>query len=504
MSRFQFLTLLALAACTSTKDVDDTDVDDTLVDTLDDTDGGDTDIGDTDVGDTDIGMSTTYAFSGRNGTSSVSYSGQVLRQVLIADLVAYLDWLGDELASPSDPSNPYAPVDGEVESAILQLLEIDSATYGGEAIRMTAGLPLLQSVYDDVSEDKKLIGSGGKIAGRDVPGQHKDWSTAFEGWGAAGSTTPEDLVLTWVGIIDDAAVAEANGTPALGPDGQPVPAVYVTADGLDLKQLLEKFLRGSVAFSQGADDYLDDDTEGKGLLADHTELVVDKDYTALEHAWDEGFGYFGASQDYGDYTLNQIADDRALDSNGDGSIDLGSEYVFGYAVNTAKRDRGANVATDFTGEAWRAFLHGRELLDRETGALDATAMAELTAYRDQALDAWEKAIASTAVHYVNDVLADMKSIGGDDYAFGDHAKHWAELKGFALSLQFNPHSPMTDAQFTELHTLLGDAPVLSSASDGDRAAYKMRLHDARTLLGTAYGFAPENLGVDGDDGENGW
>ena len=38
--------------------------------------------------------------------------------------------------------------------------------------------------------------------------------------------------------------------------------VHITAEGLDLQQLTQKFLLGAVNFSQGTDDYLDDDIDG--------------------------------------------------------------------------------------------------------------------------------------------------------------------------------------------------------------------------------------------------
>jgi len=96
----------------------------------------------------------------------------------------------------------------------------------------------------------------------------------------------------------------------------------------------------------------------------------------------------------------------------------------------------------------------------------------------------------------------MERFGTPDYKFLDHAKHWSELKGFALALQFNPRSPVTDAQFDTLHTLLGDAPVLPGAESAVITLYKTSLRNARALLATAYGFDAANVG--NDDGENGW
>ena len=44
-------------------------------------------------------------------------------------------------------------------------------------------------------------------------------------------------------------------------------------------------------------------------------------------------------------------------------------------------------------------------------------------------------------------IADLNNIGTDDFSYSDLAKHWSEMKGFALGLQFNRLSPVTDEQF---------------------------------------------------------
>ena len=119
-----------------------------------------------------------------------------------------------------------------------------------------------------------------------------------------------------------------------------------------------------------------------------------------------------------------------------------------------------------------------------------------------AVGAWEKAISATCIHYINDVLQDMATFGSSGYSFSSHAKHWGELKGFALGLQFNPISPLSDADFEAVHTLLGDAPVLPTDSVEQIEEYETALKEARALLGAAYGFDAANLGDSG--GEGGW
>lgn len=279
--------------------------------------------------------------------------------------------------------------------------------------------------------------------------------------------------------------------------------MFLTAHGQDLQQLLQKFLTGAVAFSQGSDDYLDDDLEGHGTRSSHGALEDGKPYTALEHAWDEGFGYFGASRDYCG------GDDAVVSSPGyadtwspDGAIDLLTEVCWGHSTNAAKRDFGAVVPTDFTAQAWEGFHGGRALLASIDGDLSADQLAQLHAYRDQAVSAWEAAIAASVVHYLNAVLQDMAAFGTDTYDFTAHAKHWSEMKGFALSFQFNPRSPLSDEDFVALHDALGTAPVLPTADAGAIDAYRDGLLGARAQIGAAWGFDAANLGA--DDGTGGW
>lgn len=476
MRRVHLFGLLALAlGCTGDTPVEDT--------------------GDETVPPPDREVPTVYDFDSRFGSgSSVAYDGQVFRHLLIHDMSKHLGALTKRI------DNGFFPEPGEVAAELEFYFAFDGATSGSlEHLASTDPAPV-QTTYDDVSSGKDLVG---KIAGNDAKGQHVDWSEAFVGWGEPGAWSPETLVREWFARIDAAAVARSNGAIPTGPDGKPVPAVFLDAEGRDYQQLLQKFLLGAVAFSQGADDYLDDDIEGHGLLSPHATAADGKPYSALEHAWDEGFGYFGAARDYGTWDDATIASPSYADTyEPDGAIDLLAEYSWGHSQNAAKRDRGSVVPTDFTRDAWEGFVLGRKLLADTTGELGDTELAKLRAYRDQAVLAWERAIAATVVHYVNDVVRDMAAIGTDDYSFADHAKHWSEMKGFALSFQFNPRSPVSDADFAELHELLGTRPALATDGDAALSQYKTDLLAARELIGAAFGFDAANLGD--ENGENGW
>jgi len=443
----------------------------------------------------DIDTPDTYEFKSRfDDASSVSYSGQVFRQLLLDDMSTQITGMTARIADGS-----WVPLTGDAREEVVFYLDFDSATSGGLPLLMTSEPATTQSTYDDIASGKNLLG---KLAGNDETGQHKDWSTEFQGWGSKGATTPEGLLHIWLEQLDTQAVQFANGEAPIGPTGTPVPAVHITPEGQDLNQLIQKFSRMAIAYSQAVDDYLDDDIEGKGLLQTHSTVVDGKNYSALEHSWDEGFGYFGASTAYGTWSDADIKTGYN-DTNEDGLIDLKTEVCWGHSINAAKRDLGSAegyAPTDFTSEAWSGFASGRQLLSDTEDELTADQLTELKAYRDQAVMAWEKAVASTVVHYINDVLQDMGHIGSAEYNFANHAKHWSEMKGFALGLQFNRNSPLSDTDFGTLHALFGKAPILQGSSE--LSSYQQSLLDARDLLGASYGFDSANMGD--PNGENGW
>ncbi|NTS76999.1 DUF4856 domain-containing protein [Catenovulum sp. SM1970] len=446
-----------------------------------------------------------YEFESKfnSGVSSVSYTGQIARHAYIKDLFNFIGNINDGEYTTKD----------EVLAALNVYFLNESDVAADLPITFTTTPATEQATVGEISSGKTLVG---KVAGNDASGQHKDWNndvTAFVGWGEAGEFTPTTLVDHYFDLIAEQVIAGGTTTD---PDGNTFSSNFVNADGLDSKQLVQKYLLGAVVFSQAADDYLDrrfeDDNKGatKGLNAANDQDGT-KAYTKLEHQIDEGFGYFGAAVNYASYTDEEIAGKGGRDgwSKGyndidtDGDIDLTSEYNWGNSTNAAKRDLGATVETDLTGDAFTAFVKlramansmadnaGTELTDEQKTAMEVQAQA--------ALLAWEKSISATVVHYINDSINDYDTIienGGyvvnqsADGSLSILAKHWAEMKGFALGLQFNPSSPLTDEQFAEVHALFRDKPELNSENF---EAYKADLIAARTILQEAYDFAQENV-----------
>lgn len=442
-----------------------------------------------------------YEFESRfvPGTSSVNHGGQTARHVLIEDLGSYIESLTEQI-----DSGTFAPsAEGEVTENLEYFFSAPAADRSEDRFRLTTDPLPLQSTYGELSGSAILVE---KVAGNDTATDHRDWSTEFEGWSDAsiaahggGIDSPTSLLRAFFETVEANALDRANGVSRTSPAGEELP-VHVTASGLDLGELVPKLLLGALAFSQATDDYLDDDVEGKGLLADN--VADEGGYTELEHAWDEGFGYFGASAGFSGDPEAYV---RADDADADGRIDLFTEYSFAPANYVIARDRDSaeGARTTYAADVWLALRTGRAIITQAEGPLDASDLAALREQRDIVVAGFEAGLAATLVHYLNEVLALTAGTGALDHeTFLELAHVWSEMKGFALAFQFNPRSALSREDFVELNTLLRDAPVLGELGSAEVEEYRADLREARALLGSAFSFDAANLGD--DDGMNGW
>ena len=398
-------------------------------------------------GDTAIDIPSAYVYDSRfvEGKSSVSYSGQTVRNLLLQDLKVFIDSLGKDGAQAA------------TEQDMLNLHDYDDGL-NLKSLSTAGALPVLESRYSSISTGKNLAG---KISGDVVIGYDR---------------TADELVREWFQIIaDNSQNPEKLGTPA----------VYTDDNGVDLTQMINKVLIGAVPYYQATGVYLD-----SLLDRDNSEARDGTNpYTAMEHAWDEAFGYFGAARDYARYTDEQLAgkvEGFTFDSNGDGSIDFKSEYNFGLSRNAGKRDKGGS-GVNFTQEIFDAFLKGRTLITNQG------TVAEISQQRQLAANGMEKVIAATVVHYINDTLSDMSKLGTADENRVNLNKHWAEMKGFSVALQYNPFRLISDGQLRELHGIMGQAPAYDAPASNAYDTTVANYNRAKTVLQGAYGFSGANM-----------
>ena len=480
-----------------------------------------TDQADADVngkGDVCDPMPTLYEFENADGVSTVSYTGQTARQVLLGDLVTKLNTLkrsADNVAKtvasdlqfyicldPVIRDENYTPTFKLSDDGLM----IANSTMAGSALIVPA----------EISSGKKICN---KIAGEDKA-DHILGGVFFGGT----KPTPLEQINEWVDLVA-AESADTTDTIRVVGGTANIGTATVSQDGRNYRQLLQKFILGALTFSQGTADYWSIDFGSEKNLT----VEEGKVFTAGEHDYDEAVGYFGPSRAYGIMSDAEnkkpgYADNVVVD----GLIDVRSEFNFGNSTNCAKRDLGSDGnpnPTDFTGEVFKAIIIGRKIVSNAAlsatvstpGSLSTEAKSALSAQINIAAQTWEKCIAATVVHYINDVQGDMGKFVGDEYADLDNflnlSKHWSEMYGFALGLQFNPMSPFRDGSVANINvdslksvlSLVGTAPVLADGTqlgvlyDGasNSAAAKQKyvkdLLAARDILEAAYGFDSTNV-----------
>ena len=374
---------------------------------------------------TTISTPTTYDFSSRfvDGESSVSYTGQVVRNVVIKDLKS--------LAGTS----------GSAESALLDLYN-----NGGGS---TASLinTAKQTSWSDFGNTSKL---SNKIASDILLGYEK---------------TPDAQMKEWFSEVPS-LISFTDGSYT---------RMIRSADSLELNRMIGKGLLGVVAYYQGTSVYMPRIDTANNIIQDPGDP-----YSRMEHYWDESFGYFGAARDYNTYA-NDDARKSSYDTNGDGLIDYKTEYNFAWATYAAKRDDDcAETCTsdnDFTGTIMGAYLEGRTLIHNQGSIPD------ITAQRTIIVNAWEKMVVANIIHYANSVSS--KITAGNVSII--HA--WAEMRAFAMALQYNQYKLISTADLTSIISDMGNTPPAAANWD----SYKTTLSNIVSKLQTAYGFDDANI-----------
>jgi len=402
--------------------------------------------------DTDeIEVPSSYTFDSRfaDGESAVAYPGQVTRNLLMADLKTLTD---GRAGTPTrdDLLDRY-----EYDSQDLDiLLSTDPAPNFSQYNEIATGKSLSGKATAPYS-DRALIGIGTVSKGEGDGSTFSDDATA------------DDVVREY---FDQIAENYANG--------QDAPNAYTTDEGVDMSQFTNKLLLGAVAYSQGTAKYLDDvlNTSDSPNSQDG-----DNPYTTMGHVWDEAFGYFGAAREFNAF-FDDSGIESALDRNGDGTINLESEYVYTWADYAY--DRGS-VGGDFHTEAFNAFLEGR------TDIINEASESEIRSHAADARDAWEKVVAANVVHYLNSMESDVDAGISDseiaDRNNTDFNTHWAEAKVFVWVLQYNPTGTVSESDLEDLHNTLGAAPPYDEYDENGASGVKQNVTEpAKQIIQDAF------------------
>ncbi len=213
----------------------------------------------------------------------------------------------------------------------------------------------------------------------------------------------------------------------------------VGEDGLDHAQLIQKGLMGACFYYQSTAVYFGEEK----MNVDNVE-ITEGEGTAMEHHWDEAFGYLGVPKDF--------------PSNTDGL------KFWGSYLNERNDVLGSNAAV------MNAFLKGRAAISNDDIATRDEAISE-------ARSAWELVAVGSALHYLNSGIANF-----DDMALRAHGL--SECLGFLYALKFNPEKGISNSQIDALLTL-----VAGSADFDKMNLYqttKANLQQAKDELAAAF------------------
>ncbi|MFY0676171.1 MAG: DUF4856 domain-containing protein [Neptuniibacter sp.] len=366
---------------------------------------------------------TVKGYEGKS-EHSVSYTGQAARQVLHTSLKK-LAGKGNGQANP------------ELKAKLLAYFEGKDA--GREIISpVTKGTFILaETQVDELSKKKNLSG--------------KTFKGAVPGW--PGNMTGQEVL----GFMIDKASSANKG--------------YDPLTGYDYAQLISKFAMGAVFYNQAVDNYLDEKLEAD-TKPNNKAYGDGKPYTGKEHVWDEAFGYFGAQANALNLTAEQVykvakQKEDALayaDLNKDGKVSLYNEMTYAHAYYAAGFDKGGK--TNYLHTIVQAFVDGRQLITDANGeALTDEQRNNLKGYAKTISDNWEMVIAEAVFKYAGSTYKDLQKLneaiesnGDAAKAFRKYAKHWGEMKGFALALQTGKDNLGETA--VKLNRLIGFSPVL--------------------------------------------
>jgi hypothetical protein len=209
----------------------------------------------------DVVAPATYSFT-RDGASTVSYSGQSTR---IAMAEEFISATKDETATAEQLQNMFDHKENAQDYSDASL----NASNKSVRSKTAASYDYFNSNTVDANAIK----------------------TQFDGWISAQVT---EVFPNWTA---DAAAGQAGKIQEAGGGS----TRYVNAKGLEYNQALAKSLIGGLMTDQMLNNYL-----GTGVLDagentvdnDNETLSGDKNYTTMEHKWDEAFGYlYGAEPD---------------------------------------------------------------------------------------------------------------------------------------------------------------------------------------------------------------
>ncbi len=271
---------------------------------------------------------------------------------------------------------------------------------------------------------------------------------------------------TWFGAVvenSNPTTLATKGTPGkLNRDAEGTRKILVDANGFEYSQVISKSLMGAMELDQIVNKYL----SAEKLDVENDENEEGKDYTKMEHHWDQAFGYTALH-------INALDNNLVLERGGPNRRFWGG-YI--YAVNGLVAGKGIKD------EIMTAFLRGREAIavkNYEIRDEQAKIIKKLMS----------KVCAIRAAYYLNAGKLKLSTTIELDKASAFHAI--SEGYGFIYGLQFS-NSGSSSPYFSKAE--VGEMLTKLEADGGlYRENIETVLSDLATEIATKFDFKVADL-----------
>lgn len=333
---------------------------------------------------TGVEIPATYVFE-RNGESTVNFSGQTTRLLMAAEI---LSLLRDNTSTEEQINAAFNHQEGAANFSDADLNASDK-----QIRNKTAGSFFFSQVAPSINSVTVKNDFDGYI-----------------------TEQVEDVFPFWNQVATE-------GNAGQLPDG--TSTRYVNSRGLELDQAFIKGLTGAFVSDQIVNNYTDPDQLAQFEDDNDNDVLVDgRNYTDMEHDWDEAYGYFfGVAAD----AENPLA--ALLDGGDPSAFSSGvDEFLYKYVDNVEANFDGTATAIFEAYKAGRVAIINKDYAERD-------AQADILRERIAMV------VAVRAVHYLKAGIAGLSG-SSPGTTFHD----LSEAYGFIYSLQFL-RSPGTGSNF---------------------------------------------------------
>lgn len=312
----------------------------------------------------------TYDFA-RNSATSVDYSGQTQRQNMMKEIATYLSTA--TTGAVLDPTK------------LINMYENTNAPFTDASLNAATSKKL----------SDKTSASAAHVAHQ---GSTINWFKSILQGAASASESLLPAAKGTAGVISTIGASPKH--------------YLVDEKGIEYSQLFQKALMGACFMDQAVNNYLSD-----AKLINNDNVETGKNYTTMEHSWDEAYGYFT----------------KVNDLKFEGTQDRG--YWGGYFY-------GLEATNQIASKTYEAFRTGR-------AAIVAKNYAERDKQRAIIRQNFETVCMTKALHYLGE---SKKKIDAGNFASAFH--ELSEGLGFIYSLQYAPSAKISAAKATEWMNLL--------------------------------------------------